>query len=65
MSGLKNPVIFRSHGNRARSIEEGEIKVDVAFLGVPVSDPAGNANGQDGDAGLRLIGLCPNGCSLC
>src|SRR5699024_2064886 len=26
--GLKNPVIFRSHGNRARSIEEGEIKVD-------------------------------------
>src|SRR5699024_11886607 len=24
--GLKNPVIFRSHGNRARSIEEGEIR---------------------------------------
>lgn len=54
--GLKNPVIFRSHGNRARSIEEGEIKIDVAFLGVPVSDPAGNANGQDGDAIFGSLG---------
>ncbi|BDR60556.1 citrate lyase subunit alpha [Lactobacillus xylocopicola] len=54
--GLKNPVIFRSHGNRARSIEEGEIKIDVAFLGVPVSDPAGNANGQDGEAVFGSLG---------
>ena len=54
--GLKNPVIFRSHGNRARSIEEGEIKIDVAFLGVPISDPAGNANGQDGDAVFGSLG---------
>lgn len=54
--GLKNPVIFRSHGNRARSIEEGEIKIDVAFLGVPVSDPAGNANGQEGDAVFGSLG---------
>lgn len=53
---LKNPVIFRSHGNRARSIEEGEIKIDVAFLGVPVSDPAGNANGQEGDAVFGSLG---------
>nr|NKC40950.1 citrate lyase subunit alpha [Lactobacillus mulieris] len=54
--GLKNPVIFRSHGNRARSIEDGEIKIDVAFLGVPVSDPAGNANGQDGKAVFGSLG---------
>lgn len=54
--GLKNPVIFRSHGNRARSIEEGEIKIDVAFLGVPNSDPAGNANGQEGDAVFGSLG---------
>ena len=52
--GLKNPVIFRSHGNRARSIEE--IKIDVAFLGVPISDPAGNANGQEGDAVFGSLG---------
>ncbi|WEV40739.1 citrate lyase subunit alpha [Lactobacillus sp. ESL0681] len=54
--GLKNPVIFRSHGNRARAIEEGDIKIDVAFLGVPVSDPAGNANGQDGNAVFGSLG---------
>ncbi|MCT6807849.1 MAG: citrate lyase subunit alpha, partial [Bombilactobacillus sp.] len=54
--GLENPVIFRSHGNRARSIEEGEIKIDVAFLGVPNSDPAGNANGQEGDAVFGSLG---------
>ncbi|MBP2057683.1 citrate lyase subunit alpha/citrate CoA-transferase [Lactobacillus colini] len=54
--GLKNPVIFRSHGNRARSIEDGEIKIDVAFLGVPNADPAGNANGQEGDAVFGSLG---------
>ena len=54
--GLKNPVIFRSHGNRARSIEEGEIKIDVAFLGVPNADLAGNANGQEGDAVFGSLG---------
>lgn len=54
--GLKKPVIFRSHGNRARSIEEGEIKIDVAFLGVPNADPTGNANGQEGDAIFGSLG---------
>lgn len=54
--GLKKPVIFRSHGNRARSIEEGEIKIDVAFLGVPNADPDGNANGQEGDAIFGSLG---------
>ncbi|WP_280927942.1 citrate lyase subunit alpha [Lactobacillus sp. ESL0791] len=54
--GLKNPVIFRSHGNRARAIEEGDIKIDIAFLGVPISDPAGNANGQDGNAVFGSLG---------
>ncbi len=53
---LKNPVIFRSHGNRARSIEEGEINIDVAFLGVPNSDRLGNANGMNGDAAFGSLG---------
>ncbi len=53
---LENPVVFRSHGNRARAIEQGEIKIDVAFLGVPNSDNAGNANGMDGDAAFGSLG---------
>ncbi|MEG0942076.1 MAG: citrate lyase subunit alpha [Angelakisella sp.] len=45
------PVIFRSHGGRARAIAKGELHIDVAFLGAPSCDCAGNANGvnRDGD----------------
>ncbi len=54
--GLENPVIFRSHGNRARAIEHGDIKIDVAFLGVPSADKLGNANGMEGDAVFGSLG---------
>lgn len=54
--GLKNPVIFRSHGGRARAIEEGKIKIDVAFLGVPNSDKLGNSNGMKGKAVFGSLG---------
>ncbi|MFT8325172.1 citrate lyase subunit alpha [Oenococcus sicerae] len=53
---LKNPVIFRSHGNRARAIEEGSTKIDVAFLGVPNADRVGNANGMEGAAAFGSLG---------
>lgn len=53
---LKNPVIFRSHGGRARAIESGKIKIDVAFLGVPNSDAMGNANGMDGKTAFGSLG---------
>ncbi len=42
---LKNPVVIRSHGGRARAIECGEEKIDVAFLGAASCDDYGNANG--------------------
>lgn len=42
------PVIIRSHGGRARAIEEGELTIDVAFLGVSSCDEYGNANGCSG-----------------
>ncbi|CAJ1182653.1 Citrate lyase alpha chain [Companilactobacillus paralimentarius] len=54
--GLKDPVVLRSHGNRARSIENGDIKIDVAFLGVPNSDAVGNANAIKGDAVFGSMG---------
>lgn len=54
--GLENPVILRSHGNRARAIESGDIKIDVAFLGVPNSDEVGNANAIKGDAVFGSLG---------
>lgn len=39
------PVVFRSHGGRAYAIASKELKIDVAFLGTPSCDCAGNANG--------------------
>lgn len=48
---MAEPIVFRSHGNRAEAIASGEIVIDVAFLGVPACDDMGNANGfnRDGD----------------
>jgi citrate lyase subunit alpha / citrate CoA-transferase len=43
------PIVINSHGGRARAITSGELPIDVAFLGVPSCDPAGNANGYARD----------------
>lgn len=50
------PVIIRSHGGRARAIESGELKIDVAFLGVPACDDYGNANGFSGKSACGSLG---------
>lgn len=56
-NGLMNePVIIRSHGGRARAIEAGDIKIDVAFLGAPSSDVYGNASGSRGVANCGSLG---------
>lgn len=53
---MENPVIFRSHGGRARAIKTGDIKIDIAFLGTPNSDNLGNANGMNGDSAFGSLG---------
>ncbi|MGV3026120.1 citrate lyase subunit alpha [Clostridium thermobutyricum] len=53
---MENPIIIRSHGGRARAIESGEIKIDVAFLGVPCCDNYGNANGYEGESFCGSLG---------
>lgn len=53
---MANPVVIRSHGGRARAIEQGDIHIDVAFLGAPSSDCYGNANGSHGNATCGSIG---------
>ncbi|TDT62770.1 citrate lyase subunit alpha [Fonticella tunisiensis] len=55
--GLMNePVIIRSHGGRARAIEAGDIKIDLAFLGASSSDEYGNASGARGKAICGSLG---------
>ncbi len=55
--GLMNvPVVIHSHGGRAQLIESGEIKIDVAFLGVTETDVYGNSNGRFGKSACGSLG---------
>lgn len=53
---LAEPVQIHSHGGRVNLIEAGELKIDVAFLGVPACDEFGNANGYSGEACCGSLG---------
>jgi len=53
---LAEPVQIHSHGGRVQLIKSGELKIDVAFLGVPSCDPFGNANGYTGKACCGSLG---------
>ncbi len=45
---VPEPVVFRTHGGRARAIEAGEIPIDVAFIAASGADREGNLNGTSG-----------------
>ncbi|MDP0494169.1 MAG: citrate lyase subunit alpha [Fusobacterium sp. JB021] len=53
---LGKPVIFRTHGGRARAIEAGEIKIDIAFVAAPTCDNLGNMNGYEGKSAFGSMG---------
>jgi citrate lyase subunit alpha/citrate CoA-transferase len=53
---LKQPVMIRSHGGRARAIETGRLPIDVAFLGAPTCDTQGNINGVEGPSACGSLG---------
>lgn len=53
---LARPAIIRSHGGRARAIEAGDLKIDVAFIGAPCSDCYGNINGIQGRSACGSMG---------
>lgn len=53
---LAKPTLIRSHGGRARAIEAGELKIDVAFIGAPCCDKYGNINGIHGPSACGSMG---------
>lgn len=53
---LEKPVILRTHGGRARAIECGHLKIDVAFIAAPCADEYGNINGVQGPAACGSLG---------
>ncbi|WP_342269299.1 citrate lyase subunit alpha [Spiroplasma endosymbiont of Aspidapion aeneum] len=50
------PMIIRSHGGRARAIESGDLKIDVAFIAASSSDCLGNSNGTIGKSLCGSLG---------
>ena len=50
------PVVIRSHGGRARAIEEGSITIDVAFIAASACDDRGNMTGSFGPSAFGSIG---------
>ncbi|MGL4981120.1 MAG: citrate lyase subunit alpha [Fusobacteriaceae bacterium] len=53
---LEYPAVIRSHGGRARAVVEGDLKIDVAFLGASSSDCMGNSNGVVGKSICGSLG---------
>lgn len=52
---LKTPAIIRSHGGRVRAIEEGDIHIDIAFIGAPTADEYGNARAVGGKSDCGVL----------
>lgn len=53
---MDKPVQVHSHGGRVHLIKSGEVKIDVAFIGVPSIDKYGNATGSKGRSKCGSLG---------
>ncbi len=53
---LDGKLIMNTHGGRARAIESGDLKIDVAFLACPVVDRNGNGTGAFGKTACGTLG---------
>ncbi|HTO67522.1 MAG TPA: citrate lyase subunit alpha [Bradyrhizobium sp.] len=53
---MERPVQIHSHGGRVHLLQTGELKIDVAFLGVSCCDEFGNANGSRGKLNCGSLG---------
>jgi citrate lyase subunit alpha/citrate CoA-transferase len=54
---MKKVCVLRSHGGRARAIQDGDLHIDVAFIAAPAADRFGNANGLSGPSACGPIGF--------
>jgi len=53
---MDKPVQVHSHGGRVHLLQSGELKIDVAFIGVPCTDRFGNATGSKGRSQCGSLG---------
>ncbi|MEE9430920.1 MAG: citrate lyase subunit alpha [Melioribacteraceae bacterium] len=54
---MKGTGVLRSHGGRYQSIQDGEVKVDIAVIAAPTADLFGNATGDRGPSACGLLGF--------
>ncbi len=54
---MQKPAVLRSHGGRYRSIQDGDLHIDVAFIAAPCADVHGNANGLYGPSACGPLGF--------
>jgi citrate lyase subunit alpha/citrate CoA-transferase len=55
--GMHKTAILRSHGGRYRAIQDGDLKIDAAFIAAPTADVHGNANGVHGPSACGPLGF--------
>ena len=55
--GMKKTAILRSHGGRYRALQDGDLKIDAAFIAAPTADVHGNANGVHGPSACGPLGF--------
>lgn len=53
---LRGPALLQSHGGRARALETGLLKVDVAFVGASLAQPDGACTGRGGALACGPLG---------
>ncbi len=53
---LKTPVRLRTHGGRARALDSGEQRIDVAFVAASAADCRGNLSARTGRAPFGVLG---------
>ena len=59
---LKNPVFITTHGGRPRSIYEGDLEIDVAFVASPSVDKKGALDGSTGKSACGSLGYAVADC---
>ncbi len=53
---IEIPTVLRSHGGRARAVQDGSLNIDIAFIGASTADYLGNLNGIDGKHNFGSLG---------
>ncbi|MHA1966402.1 MAG: citrate lyase subunit alpha [Candidatus Hodarchaeales archaeon] len=56
MGEVPIPTMLRSHGGRARAVQEGSLHIDIAFVGASACDFLGNLTGIIGNSSFGSLG---------